>query len=332
MSRRRRKRQRARTRRNRVKSAPQRGLGQEAQKPRKGAPSEASDSNGGSGPKVPEYGWVNVEHRDADGNLTLPREWIQSTYPRRYRQIPPDTEIKVLVLPGYKPKPLMMVERKIYEIHRLFVRGWRRSGQVTAEVEGWRAHESDWFDAMQGAKLQISDPGLPGQHNEDSDYVISSSSFNRKIVNQLDEKGGKTEVRLCEGTLNIVETWKSAWRRQRAEVLNLGVKLLFLPLFAALGAGLTLLWVGRPVDSSGNDLNGSEISVQAEDQRTDSLPRIEQPDEAIDGPSQEVPLPESEGEGTPEPNDSVPEAISSSEGSSLQTARPDALVPSSGPP
>ena len=61
---------------------------------------------------------------------------------------------------------LMMVERKIYEIQSLSVRGWRRSGLISVEVDGWRAQEADWFNAMQGVNLTISDPGRPGPHNE----------------------------------------------------------------------------------------------------------------------------------------------------------------------
>ena len=106
-----------------------------------------------------------VEHRDADGNPTLPEELIAGTFLRRYEEVPEGTEIKVLVLAGYKPKALMMVERKIYRIHRLSVKGWRRKEQIAIEMDGWRQHEADWFNAMRGVQLEVSDPGLPGQGN-----------------------------------------------------------------------------------------------------------------------------------------------------------------------
>ena len=150
------------------------------------------------------------------------------------------------MLAGYKPKPVMMVERKIYEIQSLSVRGWRRSGLISVEVDGWRAREADWFNAMQGVNLTISDPGRPGPHNEKTEYIVSESSFDEKIVTLADDAGSTTEHRLHEGTLNITETWKSAWRRQGAEVLNLGFKLLLAPLLVGLGVGGTLLWVDRP--------------------------------------------------------------------------------------
>ena len=206
-------------------------------------PGKIAPTSGSGRPQEPQYSWVTIEHRDADGNPTFPKDLIAGTYSRRYEEVPQGSEIKAHVLAGYKPKPLMLVERKIYEIHRLSFRGWRRSGQITVEVEGWRHHEADWFNAMRGVRLQVSDPALPGTHNEDSDYIVSESSFNRKIVTAPDDKGSPTEIHLHEGTLKITETWKSAWGRQGAEVINWGIKLLLVPLLVALGAGLALLWI-----------------------------------------------------------------------------------------
>jgi len=60
-------------------------------------------TNTGNSTQEPQYEWVKVEYRDADGDPTLPRERIASTYNRRYEDVPHGTEIKVLVLAGYKP-------------------------------------------------------------------------------------------------------------------------------------------------------------------------------------------------------------------------------------
>ena len=139
----------------------------------------------------------------------------------------------------------MLVERKIYEIHRMSVRGWRRNGQIAVEMEAWRGHEEDWFKAMRGARLRYLDPGLPGPHNEKGTYVDSETSFDRKIVKSIAQDGKDGELRLYEGTLDISETWKSAWQRQAAEVLNMGFKYLLLPLLAALAAGLAVWLIDR---------------------------------------------------------------------------------------
>ena len=204
-------------------------------KPRtKQTPGKMAPTSGPGRSQKPQGEWIPFEHRDADGNPTLPKHLIAGTYHRRYEEVPEGSEIKILVLAGYKPKPLMLVERKIYEIHRLSLRGWRRIGQIVVEVDGWRSHEVDWFNVMRGVSLQVSDPAIAGQHNEKSDYIVSESSFNRKIVTAPDDKGSPTETHLHEGTLKITETWKSAWRRQAAEVMNLGVKRLLLPLLVAL--------------------------------------------------------------------------------------------------
>ena len=231
-------------------------------------PTATDRANTGSAPNKPQYGWVQVEYRDAEGNPTLPRELIESTYRRRYEEVAIGTKISVHVLAGYKPKPLMMVEQKLYEIHRLSVRGWRRSGQISAEVEAWRHYEADWFNAMRGAALRISDPGLPGPHNEEVDYAVSETSFARKIVTSVNESGGKTEIQLHEGTLHISETWKSTWRRQRAAILNLGFKLLLIPLLVALGAGLALLWVSRSPTLGGNEPPSQETAAEHGTQRS----------------------------------------------------------------
>ena len=238
---------------------------------------------------------------------------IAGTYARRYREVPKGTEIKVYVLAGYKPKPLMLVERKIYRIQRLSVRGWRRSGQIAVEVEGWRNYEADWFDAMRGVRVNISDPGLPGPHNEESDYIISESSFGRKIVKLVEENSGNTEVQLFEGTLDITETWKSAWRRQAAEVLSMGFKLLIVPLSVALGAGLMLLWLGGSPGSedqaSPTPANPTEQEVQVPNGDAAS----EESEQAVPHQSPEVPVRQMPG-GMDESTNSIQEGDIDGEG------------------
>ena len=121
-----------------------------------GGATRARATSANTGPQEPQGEWVAVEHRDADGNPTLPRELIAGTYRRRFDDVPDGTEIRVHVLAGYKPTALMLVERKIYEIRRMPVRGWRRIGQIAVEMEGWREHEGAWFTAMRGVRLEIS--------------------------------------------------------------------------------------------------------------------------------------------------------------------------------
>ena len=53
---------------------------------------------------------------------------------------------------------------------------------------------------------------------------------------------GNSKVPLFEGALDITETWRSAWRRQSAEVLSMGFKHFLLPLLIAVLAVLVGLW------------------------------------------------------------------------------------------
>ena len=210
----------------------------------------STDETPSDADKESKFGWVTIEHRDSDGNPTLPKEMIASTYHRKYSDVPQETKISAYILAGYKPMPLLMVERKIYEIHRLSLKGWRRRGLLSIEIENWRYHEAEWFDAMQGISLEVSDPGLPGPHNEKSQYYISNSSFNRKIVTYVDTVGAKNEVQIYEGTLDATETWNSALRRHGVEVVGLGFKLLLAPLLVALGAGLAMIWMKPPPEKA----------------------------------------------------------------------------------
>ncbi len=280
-SKRQRRRQKKQAKKNRARTAPMGSGPQKARKVESVAPTGVEQTSPGSQPGNPQYAWVAVEHRDPDGNPTLPKKLMASTYRRLYSEVPSDAEIRVLVLEGYKPKPLMLVERKIYEIHHLSVRGWRHRGQVTVEVEEWRHYEADWFNAMRGVGLQISDPSPPGLPREKSDYIVSDSSFDRKVVVQIDARGRETEVKLHEGRLDITETWRSAWRRQKTEVLSLGWKLILAPLLVALGAGLTLIWVNRTPSSQVSDSHTEGTAVQHDDQLIDGATTSE-PSSAID--------------------------------------------------
>ena len=226
---------------------------------------------------------MTFEHRDSDGNPTLPKHLIEPTYSRRYEEVPADTEIKALVLKDYKPK-FLLVERKIYTIHDLYVHGWRRRGRVIIEMARWRQHEAAWFDAMRGARLTISEHA----RNEKSDYTVFASSFDEKIVTSVNEqRGNSTKVELYEGVLDIAETWRSAWRRQNAEVLSMGFKLFLVPLVVAVASsGLTMLWLNRS-QPGGDSSSSSGISEQRMDQPLDSgqlVAHPEQEDENRDSP------------------------------------------------
>ncbi len=175
---------------------------------------------------------------------------------------------------GNKPKPLLLVERKIYEVHLLTVRGWRRTGRIAVELPHSRSYEADWFSAMRGAKLDISDTGV-GQPNLDrAEYTITRSYFDEKLVIVPVGHRGNSEVPLFEGALDITETWRSVWQRQCAKVLSMGFKHFLLPLLIAVLAALLGLWLGRSSqsdDTPGAAIGGESLSVGSAANRTDAL-------------------------------------------------------------
>ena len=152
-------------------------------------------------------------------------------------------------------------------------------------MDGWREYEADWFTAMQGVPLEISDPALPGSQNEESQFTVSESSFERKIVTLETEGGGRTEVKMFQGTLDVAETWRSAWRRQASGVLNMGFKYLLLPAVSAIVGGLFVWWLTRPENSNSPNsvISKSPAGYQVPEGTADSTgePTPENPDATL---------------------------------------------------
>ena len=126
-------------------------------------PTSDSAKTSTAGPQERKFEWVTFEHRDSQGNPTFPQSLIRSTHTRRYSEVEDNADFRALILNTYKPNPLMLIERKIYEVQRLTLDGWRHRGQIHIELEGWRAHEQEWFSAMLGIDVEITNPtpGLP---------------------------------------------------------------------------------------------------------------------------------------------------------------------------
>ncbi|MXW67620.1 MAG: hypothetical protein F4Z72_11580 [Gemmatimonadales bacterium] len=110
----------------------------------------------------------------------------------------------------------MLVERKIYELKHLVVYGFRRRGRIIIEVESWRTHESEWFNAMIGIPLEIdtAEPGGVGEQLPTrTQFTITSARFDKKHSIQYNKDGGQTERFVCEANLEIRETIKSTAKR-----------------------------------------------------------------------------------------------------------------------
>lgn len=192
-----------------------------------------------SDPK-PQAQWVKTEWRDLDGNPTFPDHLIASTAKRRFDERE-DRELSVYVLAG--PRSVMMIERKLYRVHELQVHGWRRRGQLVAEMEGWREHEAEWFSAMRGLKMTVRSSDTFGRVDE-ADYTITTAAFERLLVTTVDHKRQREKkTHLYEGTLDIRERWRSTLQRQKASITEKGINAVILPLFLAIVSALLTLWI-----------------------------------------------------------------------------------------
>ena len=218
----------------------------------------------------------------------MPTGSFASTHHRKLAEVPNGTKIKGHVLAGYKPEPVLMVERKLYQIHAMSLQGWRRTGQLAVEVDGWRAHEAEWFGAMEGMELTVSDPGYPHTHNEDSQFLVHETSFERKHVVLVDDDAdSETQLQLHEGVLNFKETWKSAWRRHWAEIVGSWLQLVLLPLMVAIGAGITLLWVSQSSPNPKEPGNGAAVEKESLQPDQSAEPTITKPKAEL-APTDEV--------------------------------------------
>ena len=184
-----------------------------------------------------QIAWVTVEHRDSDGNPTFLADVVQSTHRRRFSEVDGSTPLRALLLTGYKPH-----ERKIYEVRNVAVFGWQRRGHLELELDGWRDHEQEWFAAMQGLDLEITDHGQPKPPRRGDKYTITHTCFDRKQLTLHHEDGRLEQRPVFHAELQIRETLRSAWRRQSGELLNFAFKSLVAPFSPAVGAGLTILW------------------------------------------------------------------------------------------
>lgn len=244
------------------------------------APTSATSKTSTTKPQQPTGEWVTFEHRDSEGNPTFPLPLIRSTHARPYSEVEDNAEFRALILTTYKPSPLMLIERKIYQVQRLTLDGWRRRGQIHVELEGWRAHEREWFSAMLGIDVEIanSTPGLP---TKGDNYTVTNTSFEKKSVTIHLPDNAQQEMPMYGGTLDITETWHSAWRRHRAQVANMALRYVVLPFSVAFGAGAAILWLQTPKDkdtespSSTIGETGAPVHTQA------NFPNSLQPDDSF---------------------------------------------------
>ena len=138
----------------------------------------------------PKGRWVSVEARTADGAVTVPPGWAESTAGTRYDP-GEHTDLELLILSGYTP-PVLMASLKIYKLRSLDMKGWRLRSIAVVELEPWRVHEKDWFAAFSGGDAVISDPGTPDTTSTEYRLKVTSSMAREKyIYSDYDPQGGR---------------------------------------------------------------------------------------------------------------------------------------------
>ena len=96
---------------------------------------------------------------------------------------------------------------------------------------------------MNGLDLEVRPHDRPRFRRIGDEYRINDATFEQKLVTITGRDGVDAQTLMFHGTLLLKETWKSAWRRQGAELANLAFKSLIVPLSVAIGAGFALLWL-----------------------------------------------------------------------------------------
>lgn len=171
----------------------------------------------GAAASVPRYEWVTVEERDEEGRFVMPRAAVGSTASTVYDPSK-HTDLKLRILKGYAPDGVIIGQYKLYDISLLSMKGWRVKVHAAVDLGG-RAHEEAWFGAYQGQTVILEDPGLRNTDSDEYELTVTVSSFDKKIVRVRAADGLPGPERwVYEGTLTLVETWSSAYRRHTAEL------------------------------------------------------------------------------------------------------------------
>ncbi len=162
-------------------------------------------------------GWVKVEERDADGRMVMPRQALASTEDRRY-DAAQHGKLGLRILMAYAPEGVLAGQHKLYEISLMSMKGWRAKAHMTVDV-GAREHEAAWFRAYKGQPVAVVDPGLPGIASDEYEMIVVESAFHKKMHRVRDATGAPgPEKKIYEGSLDLVETWSSTFRRHKAEL------------------------------------------------------------------------------------------------------------------
>ena len=210
--------------------------GQKKPKSRSVRKEEVSNSENKS--QIKKFEWVTVEERDEEGRLIIPRRAIKSTEFTFYNP-EEHKDLKILILTGYAPNGAMLVSRKIYDIQKFDIKGWRANAEAIIELSPRRGHEKSWFDVFEGIDVDIQDTGLAGSISTEYKMKVTKTSFEKKVKTIH----GNGENRLLEGRVYMKETYKSVWDRNKGKIFGKLFWILVAAIVGAIMGSLITLWV-----------------------------------------------------------------------------------------
>ena len=180
---------------------------------------EAEESDETSSAKSSEGNleWVTVdEERDGSGRPQVPKEFIDRLAHVRYDSRK-HTDMDFIIRTGAGPQAEIITQYKIYPVSTFDMKGQRLVAKATVEFPAGREYEEDWFNAFQGASVDIHDPGISGAVSTTYKMKVREVQFHKKISPSI------TPYAL-EGCLTMSEPIGSfLWRHKGAFLKWVGI-------------------------------------------------------------------------------------------------------------
>ena len=195
---------------------------------------------------TPEGAWVQIETKNPDGSLTVPKNLIDSTAKLEYKDRDLRATSDLFILTGYKPHSIMTISNKIYEISKFTESDphvWQRKAQVIVELPAWRTHEEEWFRNMRGQPVTITSASPEEALSPDYKMTVQSVRFGPKETTYLKSDGREDVVRTLEGSLILVEPLLAMAARQWKTVVQHTASKIILTVLTSFVSVLITLWV-----------------------------------------------------------------------------------------
>ena len=164
--------------------------------------------------------WARLEVIDSEGRPAFfDQNVMVASSTVRYADRDRLLGMDIMIVRKIHPQPLMLINKKAYAV-TLKEGGWRRSVNVFVNV-GTREYERDWFNAMPGQIVTISDNfGYPDGAYLSETLRVERATFGKVQTTVIGNDRELTHKVAYEGRLRLRETWPSFLYRQWQRVLE----------------------------------------------------------------------------------------------------------------